>query len=158
VSITDTLNRAWTSLLDFSKTFVTPDWGQLVGLLPILLLVGVVGPLLTLIALFWLRFGAFRPRRRAAFAGARRVADVDAGGHRVFPVGEPYSPTEGVIYEPGTTRSASGEELVLACPKCSLVRPAGDEVCGNCGLSFTLKPTTRSLRPGGPPPGGRAAA
>ena len=56
------------------------------------------------------------------------------------------------------TRSPSGETLVVACPKCSLVRPAVDDTCGNCGLSFTLTPTTRSLRPAGPPPGGRAAA
>jgi hypothetical protein len=56
------------------------------------------------------------------------------------------------------TRSPSGETLVVACPKCSLVRQAADDTCGNCGLSFTLTPTTRSLRPAGPPPGGRAAA
>lgn len=158
MSIIDTLNQAWTALLDFSKTFVTPEWGQLIGLLPIFLVVGVVGPLVTLLVLSWLRYGAVRPRRRAAFAETRRYAEVDARGNRLFPVGEPYSPTEGVIYEPGTTRSPSGEELVVACPKCSLVRPAADDVCGNCGLSFTLKPTTRSLRPAAPPPGGRAAA
>ena len=88
----------------------------------------------------------------------RRAAPLDAAGHPVFPAGEPYSPREGVIYEPGVTRSPSGESLVVACPKCSLVRPAAESTCGNCGLSFTLTPTTRSLRPAGPPPDGRAAA
>ena len=119
------------------------------------LLIGVVGPLLTLLVLFWTRYGLLQPRLRVAYAELRRAAPLDAAGSPVFPVGEPYSPGEGVIYEPGTTRSPSGENLVVACPKCSLVRPAVDDTCGNCGLSFTLTPTTRSLRPAGPPPGGR---
>jgi hypothetical protein len=156
--VIDTLNRLWTDLLKFSETFVVPDWGALVNLLPILLLVGVVGPILSLLVLFWLRYGAVRPRLRVAFADPRRAAPLDAAGHPVFPTGEPYSPTEAVIYEPGATRSPSGERLVVACPKCSLVRPAADATCGNCGLSFTLSPTTRSVRPAGPPPGGAAAA
>lgn len=156
--ITDTLNRLWTDLLAFSETLVVPDWGALVGLLPILLLIGVVAPILTLIVLAWMRFGLVRPRTRVAFADARRAAPLDAAGNAVFPTGEPYSPGEAVIYEPGKTRSRSGETLVVGCPKCSLVRPASDDTCGNCGLSFSMAPTTRSLRPAGPPPGGAAAA
>ena len=156
--IVDTLNQLWTNLLKFSETFVTPNWGQLIGLLPILLLIGVVGPILTILALAWLRYGLVRPRLRVAFADPRRAAALDATGNAIFPVGEPYSPREGIIYEPGLTRSPSGETLVVACPKCLLVRTAADETCGNCGLSFTLTPTTRSLRPAGPPPGGAAAA
>ncbi len=156
--IIDTLNQIWTDLLKFSETFVVPDWGALVGLLPILLLIGVVGPILTLLVLAWMRYGLVRPRVRVAFADPRRAAPLDAAGNAVFPTGEPYSPREAVIYEPGKTRSPSGERLVVACPKCSLVRPASDDTCGNCGLSFTLAPTTRSLRPAGPPPGGAAAA
>ena len=157
--IIETLNQWWTSLLNFSATFVTPDWGQLIGLLPILLLIGVVGPLLSLLVLFWLRYGLVRPRLRTAFRDPRRAARLDAEGHPIFPTGEPYSPTERMVYEPGATRSASGETLLVACPKCSLVRPAADDTCGNCGLSFTLKPTTRSAgRVAAPPPGGAAAA
>lgn len=156
--IIETLNQFWTNLLKFSETFVTPDWGALIGLLPILLLVGVVGPIITLLVLFWMRYGLVRPRLRVAFADPRRPAPRDEAGNPLFPTGEPYSVREAVIYEPGVTRSPSGERLVVACPKCSLVRPAEDDTCGNCGLSFTLAPTTRSLRPAGPPPGGAAAA
>jgi len=129
-----------------------------VGLLSVFLLLFVVGPLLTVLLLFWVRYAIVKPRPKVAYADPRRAAPLDATGNPVFPVGEPYSPREGVIYEPGMTRSPSGETLVVACPKCSLVRPATDDTCGNCGLSFTLTPTTRSLRPAGPPPGGRAAA
>jgi hypothetical protein len=63
-----------------------------------------------------------------------------------------------MIYEPGAVRSASGEELLLACPKCGLVRSAVRDTCGNCGLSFTIKPVTRSSGAASRPSGGAAAA
>jgi hypothetical protein len=154
----DSLNRAWTSLLQFSAGIVTPDWGGLIGLLPILLLIGVVGPIVTVLILAWGHYGFHRPRARVAFADVRRAAPLDADGQLLYPAGEPYSPSDGVIYEPGATVSASGEDLLVACPKCGLVRAAAITMCGNCGLSFTLQPTTRSLRPAAPPPGGATAA
>jgi hypothetical protein len=156
--VIETLQQILADLLAFSEALIVPDWAQLVGLLAVFLLLFVVGPLLTLLLLLWVRYAILKPRPKVAYADPRRAAPLDATGNPVFPVGEPYSPREGVIYEPGMTRSPSGEALVVACPKCSLVRPAVDDTCGNCGLSFTLTPTTRSLRPAGPPPGGRAAA
>jgi hypothetical protein len=152
------LDQIWTGILQFSTQFVTPDWGGLIVLLPILLMIGVVGPIVTILALAWLRYGAFRPRRRTAFAELRRPVTIDAAGKPVYPAGEPYSTAERMVYEPGATRSASGDELVVACPKCGLARAAVRDTCGNCGLSFTLRPTTRSLRPAGPPAGGASAA
>jgi hypothetical protein len=156
--ILDTLESWWNGLIELSAMFIIPDWGGLVGLLPILLLIGVVGPIVTLLALFWFRYIVRRPRAKRSFAEVRRAAPRDEAGNPVFPVGEPYSIREAVIYEPGSVRSDAGEELVVACPKCRLVRPASESTCGNCGLTFTLQPTTRSLKPAGPPPGGRAAA
>lgn len=156
--IIDQLNKIWSGLLQFSTQFVTPDWGALIKIIPYLVVIGVVGPIVTILALAWLRYGARLPRRRVAFADPRRAAALDDAGNPVYPAGEPYSPAERMIYEPGITRSASGEELLVACPKCGLVRRAAQDTCGNCGLSFTLKPTTRSLRPAGPPAGGAAAA
>ena len=156
--IIDTITQFVKSILDASAAIVTPDWGQLIGLLPILLLIGVVGPIVTILALVWLRYGAKRPGVRTRFADSRRPAPLDAAGNPVYPTGEPFSPSEHLVYEPGATRSATGETLMVACPKCSLVRPAENDTCGNCGLSFTLKPTTRSLRASGPKPGGAAAA
>jgi hypothetical protein len=156
--IIDTLNQWWTALIEFTSHLVVPDWGALVGLLPIFLLVGVVGPILTLLVLAWFIYMVRKPRLKVAFADPRRPAQLDAEGEPVYPAGEPYSPRERTIYEPGATRSESGEDLVVACPKCGLVRKASLPVCGNCGLSFNLTPTTRSVRPAGPPPGGAAAA
>ncbi len=156
--ITDQLNQVWTGFLQFTSQFVTPDWGALVGIIPVLLVIAVVGPLLTLLALAWLRYGALRPRRRVSFADARRMAELDADGNPVYPVGEPYSPDERMVYEPGATVSVSGEPLMVACPKCGLVRTAARDTCGNCGLSFTLKPVTRSSGAASRPSGGAAAA
>jgi hypothetical protein len=156
--ITDQLNQIWSGILAFSTQFVTPDWGKLIGIIPYILVIAVVGPLLSLLVLAWLRYGALRPRRKTAFADFRRPAALDADGNPVYPAGEPYSPADRMIYEPGATVSASGEALVVACPKCGLVRGAVRETCGNCGLSFTLKPVTRSSGAASRPSGGAAAA
>lgn len=153
----DQLNQIWNGIIELTSHFIIPEWGELIKLLPIFLLIGVVGPLLTLVVLFWLRYAVVKPRVKAGYAEARRLAPVGADGVPVFPVGEPYSLIEGMIYEPGATRSESGDALVVACPKCGLVRSAAVDTCGNCGLSFTLTKPTRTLRPASPPPGGRAA-
>ena len=156
--ITDQLNQIWTAILAFSAQFVTPDWGKLIVLIPYILVIAVVGPLLSILVLAWLRYGALRPRHKTAFADPRRMASLDVDGNPVYPAGEPYDPAAGMIYEPGATLSASGAALVVACPKCGLVRNAVRETCGNCGLSFTLKPVTRSSGAASRPSGGAAAA
>ncbi len=156
--IVDQLQQLWSGLIDASSKLVIPDWGGLVGLLPIFLAVLVVGPLLSLLALGWLVYLVRKPRLSVGARDPRRPAPLDADGRPMFPAGEPYSPSEAMIYEPGATRSAGGEDLVLACPKCGLVRRATQDTCGNCGLSFTLRPPTIAVRPAGPPPGGAAAA
>lgn len=156
--ILDQLQQWWTALLDFTSKIVVPDWGALVDLMPVFLLIGVVGPIVSLLVLAWFIYVVRKPRIKVAFADPRRAAPLDDAGNPVFPAGEPYSLAEGRIYEPGATRSDSGEDLLVACPKCSFVRRAAEDTCGNCGLSFTLKPTVRLARRAGPPPGGRAAA
>ncbi len=156
--ILDQLNQFWTGVLQFLAQIVTPDWGKLIVVIPVLLALAVVGPILTILVLAWLRYGVVRPRRHVRFADTRRSAELDADGQPVYPPGEPYSPVERMVYEPGATRSLSGETLVVACPKCGLVRSAERETCGNCGLSFHLKPVVRSSGAANRPSGGAAAA
>ena len=151
------LNEMWSNFIAFTAQFVIPDWGQLINLLPLFLVAGVVGPILTIIILFWVRYWILKPRVSAGYADTRRLAAIGDDGQPVFPAGEPYSLGERMIYESGATRSESGEELLVACPKCGLVRSAAIDTCGNCGLSFTITPPTRTIRPATPPPGGRAA-
>ena len=155
--IIDQLNQIWNGLLELTGKLVIPDWGSLIDLLPIFLVVGVVGPIITILMLFWLRYWVLKPRVSAGYSDPRRPAEIGPDGEPVFPVGEPYSLAERMIYEPGATRSVSGDPLLVACPKCGLVRSAALDTCGNCGLSFTITPPTRTIRPATPPPGGRAA-
>ena len=110
--ILETLESWWNSLIDLSEMFIIPDWGALVGLLPILLLIGVVGPILTIVVLFWVRYLVKRPGIKREFAEVRRPAPLDADGRPVFPVGEPYSLSEAMIYEPGAIRSDAGDPLL----------------------------------------------
>jgi hypothetical protein len=156
--IVDQLNQVWNALLDFTALFVIPDWGALVGLIPVFLLLGVVGPLLTLLALYWLIYGVRRPRTTVRFDDGPRPAPVDAEGRPVFPPGEPYSPASGLIYPAGAIRDAAGDLLLVVCPMCGLARAAEIDTCGNCGLVLKVVPRARALRPAGPPPGGASIA
>ena len=155
--IIDQLNEIWTGFLEFISRFLIPAWGELINMLPVLLLIGVVGPIVTLLMIFWVRYAILKPRVSAGYADTRRLAAIGDDGQPIFPAGEPYSLSERMIYESGATRSESGEELLVACPKCGLVRSAAIDTCGNCGLTFSLTPPTRVLRPASPPPGGRAS-
>ncbi len=152
------LDQAWTQLLTFITNLVIPDWGALVGLLPVLLLIGVVGPLLTLIAVGWVVYGARRPRTRVRFEEGAQAAALEAG-QPVFPPGQPYCPRHALVHPAGaTTCEVDGEPLAVVCPMCGLGRQAEIDTCGNCGLVLKVIPRARALRPAGPPPGGAAIA
>ncbi|MEI7745602.1 MAG: hypothetical protein WCK58_17840 [Chloroflexota bacterium] len=75
----EAINELWTSVLAFSAQFVTPDWGKLVGLIPLLLLLVVV---LYLAWLFrtWTRFNASLPERLRPQLSGRRLLVVHAAG------------------------------------------------------------------------------
>ena len=60
----DAIGNFVKGLLAFLSPILSPDWGALVGMLPIFLLIGVVGPLLSLLVLGWLVYVVRRPRAR----------------------------------------------------------------------------------------------
>jgi hypothetical protein len=156
--IVDQLDELWQSLIDFTAQFIIPDWNSLVGLLPIMLFVGVVGPLVTIFALVWFIYVVRKPRASVVFDDGPRPAPLDADGRPVFPRGEPYSAASGIVYPPGATHDESGALLTVVCPMCGLGRPAEIDTCSNCGLVLRVVPRGRAVRPAGPPPGGMAAA
>ena len=156
--ILDQLDQVWNAILDLLALLVMPDWANLISLIPVILLVLVVGPLLTLLALYWLVHVVRKPRTAVRFDGGPRVAALDADGHPVFPPGEPYSPASGLIYPAGRIRDDAGELLMVVCPMCGLGRAAEIDTCGNCGLVLRVVPRARALRPAGPPPGGATLA
>ena len=51
MSILDSLNQLWNQVLNLLQQVIIPDWGSLIGLLPLALLALLLGPVLTLLAL-----------------------------------------------------------------------------------------------------------
>ncbi len=159
MTIPDHLTQVWTQILDFVNKLVSPDWGALIGLLPIFVVLGVLGPLLSLMGLVWFYYFVRKPRARVRWEEGPRQAPLDDAGNPVFPPGEPYCPRDALIYPPGTTRcDADGTELAVICPMCGIGRDAAIRTCGNCGLVLKVETRTRVMRPAGPPPGGAAIA
>jgi hypothetical protein len=160
VTIIDQLNEFWNSALQTATAFVIPDWGALIGLLPVFIFVGVVGPFLTFTVLGALLYQARKPRVKLDFEAGPRHAEVDDDGAPIFPPGLPFCRRDAVIYPSGTLRCETcRDELAVVCPMCNLGRTAGIDTCGNCGL--ILKVNTRALAvraTPGPKPGGAAAA
>lgn len=156
--MSDVLQQLWQRILEITTTIVIPDWGALVGLIPIFLLIGVVGPILSLLALGWVVYVLRAPRAKVALEVAPVRAQIVAG-RPAYPAGEPYCPVDQLIFPSGAvTCDTCRRDLLVSCPKCSTGRPARLSTCGNCGLVLRIENRGRALRPAGPPPGGAAAA
>ncbi|MBM4408346.1 MAG: hypothetical protein FJ038_07080 [Chloroflexi bacterium] len=152
------IENLWTGLLQLIEKLVVPDWGALINLLPLFLVLGVLGPLLTLGLLAWTWYFLRKPRARVSYEdGPTRVLLGD-DGQPMYPRGLPYSASRGLIYPPGRTRGDAGEDLSVICPMCGIGRGADIDTCGNCGLVLKVEPRARLLAPIGPPPGGAAIA
>jgi hypothetical protein len=159
VTVVDQISNLWSGFLDFLTKLVIPDWAGLIALLPVLVLIGIVGPLLTLAILAWLGYGVTKPRTKVTYEEGARPAPLDHLGRPIIPAGEPYCPRDGLIYPFGTNRcDADKTRLLLRCPKCEVVREASVQTCGNCGLRLSLAPRTMIVANDGPPPGGAAVA
>ena len=160
MTLVDQLESIWTGILELTSRFVIPDWGALIGLLPVFVLLFVIGPIVSLLVLVWVIYLARAPRAGIIppDEGAR-TAPLGADGKPVFPAGEPYCYRDGIIYPARSRRCDScGDELSVACPKCGVVRSAELDTCANCGLVLKVEPRAVAIRPAAPPPGGAAAA
>lgn len=155
----DALGRIFQGFIDFLQPILLPDWRALIDLLPVFLLIGVVGPLLSLLVLGWLIYFAGKPRSRIPYAEPQPRPARIVDGVPAYPVGEPYCAFNQLVFPPGTTRcSACGRDLAVVCPKCTTGRQAWIDTCGTCGLVLRIDHVVPALRPAGPPPGGAAAA
>ncbi len=155
----DAIGQLVQHILDALTPIIIPDWGALIGLLPILLLIGVVGPIVTLLVLGWLIYGVRRPRGRLPFVDPVPVPARLVDGVLQYPPGEPYCAFDRLVYPFGATRCRQcGRDLAVRCPKCGTGREATIDTCGSCGLVLKIEPRVRQLQPAGPPPGGAAAA
>ena len=159
MTVLDQISHVWSDFLALLSKFVIPDWASLIALMPLFVLIGLVGPLLTLAVLAWLGYGVTKPRVKVRYDDGTRVAPLDHLGRPIVPAGEPYCPVDGLIYPYGTQRcDVDKAGLLIRCPKCDVIRGAGVPSCGNCGLTLDLKPRALIVSTDGPPPGGAAAA
>ena len=157
-------DQTWTALLNLLQKIIVPNWTDWINALPILVLIGLLGPILTLVFLLWLHYVLFVRRK-----GRVRVADLtpvpaerDESGFWVIPPNTPFCPREGLLYPPTARRCASdGEELMVRCPVDSTTRVASQDICRGCGTKYVLGAVSTALtvqRPSGPPEGGAAVA
>lgn len=162
MTIIEALDDLWTTILETMALFVIPDWNAIIGLLPLLIFLGVVGPLLTLLPLGILIYQVRKPRVKGVrFEEGPTVAQVGEDGRPIFPPGLPHCRRDALIYPSGTTRcERCHDELAVACPMCGLGRPAVLDTCTNCGLVLKVKPRALVVRgsAAGPKPGGAAVA
>ena len=159
MTIVDQISKLWSDFLAFLSKLVIPDWAGLIQLLPVLVLIGLVGPLLTLGVLAWLGYGVTKPRTKVTYEEGTRVAPRDHLGRPIIPAGEPYCPQDGLLYAFGTQRcDVDKTRLLLRCPKCDVVREASVSTCGNCGLKLSVERRPMIVARDGPPPGGAAVA
>ena len=158
--IVDTLNQIWTPILDVTAIFVMPDWDFLIGLLPFLILLGVVMPFLTFTALGSLIYLARKPRAKVSFVEGPRVAELGPVASPSSPSACPTAVATRLIFRPGTIRcDTCRDELTVICPMCGLGRLALVDTCTNCGLVLKVKPKAVAVRTtAGAKPGGAAAA
>jgi hypothetical protein len=154
---------AWTSILDQLTKLLVPDWSGLILLLPFLLIVGVVGPILTLIALAWIWHWLTDRRARVTIADpGPQAAELDARGQPVYPPNVPYCGEHRLLFPPAAVRcTVDGADLSVRCPVDDTVRDAAIQTCTACGTRFVLGAASTSAlvrRTVGPPPGGAAVA
>ena len=156
----DGLNGLWNTILDITKMFVIPDWNSVVGLLPLLIFLGVVGPLLTFTLLGVLVYQAARPRTKVRVeTGAqraadrrRRAADLSTGA-AVLPRRSTDLPLGNASLR--SRRERAGGDLPDVRPRST----AAIDTCPNCGLVLKVKPRPVAIGPAsGPKAGGAAAA
>ena len=160
MNLVDVLNSIWSQILQVTSLFVIPDWGQVIAALPVVVVLGLVAPFLTFLALGTLIYLARKPRVNVRFEEGPRVAEVGADGQPIFPVGLPHCRRDGLVYPSGTLRcERCQDDLAVVCPMCSLGRWALIDTCANCGLVLKVRSRAIAVRASaGPKPGGAAAA
>ena len=161
MTIVDSLNQLWNTILETMALFVIPDWNAIIGLLPILIFLGVVGPLITFMMLGIVVYQVRKPRTKGVvLEEGPTVAQIGGDGQPIFPPGLPHCRRDALIYPSGTVRcERCHDELAVICPMCGLGRSALIDTCTNCGLVLKVNPRAVAVRTtSGPRPGGAAAA
>ena len=153
----------WTAFLQWLSTIIIPDWNGLIGLLPILIILGVTGPGLTFLALYWTHV-RLNTRRGKVRYDEPQPTPVEPGsdGVYVYPANAPYCHTHHLLFPPTAHEcQIDREELLVRCPVDETVRVAGQQLCRTCGTRYQLGASLVPIvirRRGAPPAGGAAVA
>ncbi len=160
MNLIDVLNGIWNQILEITSLFLLPDWGAVIGLLPIVVVVGLVAPFVTFVGLGTVVYLVRKPRVKVTLEAGARVAAIGADGEPIFAAGLPYCRRDALIHLSGTHRcERCGDDLAVACPVCRLGRSALVDTCTNCGLILKVRQRAVAVRTRvGPKPGGAAAA
>jgi hypothetical protein len=153
----------WTTFLEWLTTVFVPAWGELIGLLPYIIVGTIVGPILMILVLMWGWHLVSRRRGKVRHAELQPAAAArDGDGLSVFPVNEPYCEQHALVFPPRATAcTIDGGALEVACPVDGTLRDAEVDTCSGCGTKFKLGATSPGsvvLSSDGPPEGGAAIA
>ncbi len=152
----------WNQFLNWLTTIIVPDWGSLVAAIPLFGVIGLLGPILTLLALVWVRHWVLRRRGRTRLAEVVVTeAPRDALGAPVIPPNAPFCVRDSLVFPGRATRcTVCGDSLSVRCPVDGTLRPATRQTCAACGTRYVLSDLPALVSPAhaGPPPGGAAAA
>jgi hypothetical protein len=153
----------WTAFLDWLNTLLVPSWGELITLIPLVLVGTLVGPIFTLLLLMWGWHLIKRRKGRVTRSEAQPTPAITGpDGTPAFPVNVPYCEEHALVYPP-KARSCNVDdgELSVACPVDGTVRPASISTCSACGTKFVLGVGSSAMvvtSSDGPPTGGAALA
>lgn len=153
----------WTAFLDWLSTILIPDWNGLIQLLPILLILGVLGPALSLLALYWFYVLLTSRRGKVKIDEPQpELVQPQPDGTYAYPPNVPYCATHHLIF-PATMRQCEIDraDLEVRCPVDDSVRVAGQQLCRTCGTRYQLGASLAPIvvtRRGQPPAGGAAVA
>ncbi|MGI9539430.1 MAG: hypothetical protein ACR2N6_04705 [Miltoncostaeaceae bacterium] len=153
----------WTEFLNWLNTVLVPSWGELIALIPFVVVGTIVGPILTIIVLMWAWY-LFKRRRGHVSRGeaAPTTAAIAEDGSTVYPVNTPYCEEHALVYPPRARHcNVDGADLSVACPVDGTVRDAEIDTCAACGTKFVLGASSGPMvvtSSDGPPEGGAAVA
>ena len=153
----------WTAFLEWLTTVLVPAWSELIDLMPYFVILGIIGPIISIIALLWVWYALHLKRGHVSRAEAQAVpATIGENGTPLFPPNVPYCDQHALIY-PARARQCEIDraDLSVACPVDGTVRDADINVCSACGTKFVLGATASPVvitNAAGPPDGGAAVA
>jgi hypothetical protein len=118
---------------DFAD-LVSRGWGDRLGVLFPLAVVGLVGLYVLWLVVGYLRVSQVGIDERRSAGTAVRLPDVPTGALPEAPRGVPYCAFDGLQY-PSSARFCTNceRDLVLDCANCGATLQAGDASCYRCG-------------------------